>query len=621
MHHSTPIRAFAFIIVLATGLVAQAAERPNILWITSEDNSAHWLGCYGNEQAQTPRIDKLSSESITFNHAYSNAPVCAVARSTILTGVYAPTQGTQHMRSRHVIPDTFRPYVSYLREAGYYCTNNSKTDYNFDGNDGSYWDANGGNAHYRNRPEGKPFFAVFNLTTSHESSLFAGNIAGKRKQGLIPKTPRIDPANIKLPPIYPDLPEFREDSAIYYDIITALDTQIGKRLDELEAAGLADDTIVFYYSDHGGILPRSKRYLHDTGTNVPMIVRIPKKWQKVDEPACPSRTDELVAFIDLAPTVLSLAGVEVPDHMQGRPFLGEQREAPADPEKPVFLFADRFDEAMGMDRGITTGEYRYIRNFYPHLPAAKQNEYPHGIASWRAWLRAMDEGDLPERFQAFWNTNEPAAALFHTTVDPWEVNNLARNPKDKSQTDQMRRMLRDTMIEVGDLGVIPEAMWADLTTNDNIYRYAHKNEFPWESIVDLAFVASDASVLNIPKLESAMQSDHPVERYWGAIGCLALAGKASPAKSSLEELLKDPHAANRITAAHALYLIRPSDALLNRIVAELTPDASDPAASLALHTLYQLGATDRVDEKALKAIGKSKNAYAGRWAERFRNDR
>ncbi len=610
-----------FAIVCLSTLVAGADDRPNILWITSEDNSASWLGCYGNEQAKTPRIDALSRESITFNHAYSNAPVCAVARSTILTGVYAPTQGTQHMRSRHVIPEMFRPYVCYLRDAGYYCTNNAKTDYNIRGNDGSYWDANGGNAHYRNRPEGKPFFAIFNLTTSHESSLFAGNIAGKRKQGLIPKTPRIDPADVKLPPIYPDLPEFREDSAIYYDVVTALDKQIGKLLDELEAAGLADNTIVFYYSDHGGILPRTKRYLQETGTNVPMIVRVPEKFQYKGEPACPSRTDELVAFVDLAPTVLSIAGIDVPDHMQGRAFLGSGRVAPANPEKPVFLFADRFDEAMGMDRGITTGEYRYIRNFYPHLPAAKQNEYPFGIASWRAWLRAMDSGDLPAQFQSLWKSGEPAAALFHTTVDPWEANNLDKNPQYAEQAVKMRKTLRDTMIEVGDLGVIPEAMWAELTTNDNIYRYAHENEFPWESIVDLAFVASDAYVINIPRLEAAMQSDHPVERYWGAVGCLALADKASPAKSSLEELLKDRHAANRITAAHSLYLIRPSDALLDAIVAELTPDASDPAASLALHTLYQLGATDRVDDKTLKAIGKSKKSYAGRWAKRFTNDR
>ena len=201
-----------------------AADKPNILWIVSEDNDAQWLGCYGNKQAQTPNLDRLAENGVQFNNAYSNAPVCAVARSTIINGAYAITQGTQHMRSRHKIPSKYLPYVSYLKEQGYYCTNRSKTDYNFEGNDKAMWDQCSGSAHYKTRPDGSPFFAIFNLTVSHESSLFPDRIAINREKDLIPQKPRVKPADVDLPPYLPDLPEIRSDIAIYHDNITALDT-------------------------------------------------------------------------------------------------------------------------------------------------------------------------------------------------------------------------------------------------------------------------------------------------------------------------------------------------------------------------------------------------------------
>lgn len=222
-----------------TTAIAGAAERPNILWITAEDNSAHWLGCYGNAEACTPRLDALAAEGFRFTRAHANAPVCAVARSTILNGAFAVSQGTQHMRSRHPIPARFRPYVAYLREAGYHCTNNAKTDYNFKGDDRAIWDECSGRAHYRNRPAGKPFLAVFNLTVSHESCLFPETVRANRARGLIPRTPRLDPARVAVPSHLPDLPQVRSDIAVCHDCITALDTAAGKLLDELGAAGLA----------------------------------------------------------------------------------------------------------------------------------------------------------------------------------------------------------------------------------------------------------------------------------------------------------------------------------------------------------------------------------------------
>ena len=211
LNFTNTLRLFSLCVALGFTAVARAEDRPNVLWITSEDNSAHWLGCYGNGQVRSPNIDRLSAQGITYDHAYSNAPVCAVARSTILRGVYATTSGTQNMRSSVRVPDQFQPYTSYLRQAGYYTTNHAKTDYNARGNVRGYWDDCGDTAHYKNRPDGKPFFAVFNINTSHESRLFPNVIAGNRRKGIIPETPRVAPADVDLPPFYPDLLEIRQE--------------------------------------------------------------------------------------------------------------------------------------------------------------------------------------------------------------------------------------------------------------------------------------------------------------------------------------------------------------------------------------------------------------------------
>lgn len=354
--------------------------RPNILWITSEDNAAFWLGCYGNADAHTPRLDALAAQGLRFDRAYANGPVCAVARSAILNGAHAVTQGTQHMRRRHPIPALFQPYVTFLRERGYYGINNSKTDYNFRGDDRAIWDECSNRAHYRNRAAGQPFFAIFNLTISHESQLFPENVRQNRAKGLIPETPRVNPQHLTPPPYVPDLPEMRADFAVYHDLMTALDTQVGQLLDELQAEGLAEDTIVFYYADNGGPTPRGKRYLEDTGTRVPLLVRIPPRWQSLAPFRPGTVVTEPVSFVDLATTLLSLVGLEKPASMQGRAFLGPHRQPPAD-DAVVFLYADRVDEIYGMSRGLTDGRFKYIRRFTPHLPAAPYSQYALGMAS------------------------------------------------------------------------------------------------------------------------------------------------------------------------------------------------------------------------------------------------
>lgn len=501
------IRACLLAILLP--LAALATDRPNILWITSEDNASHWLGCYGNEQASTSRLDCLAGEGILFTRAYANGPVCAVARSTILMGAYATTMGTQHMRSRYPLAPEFQPYVTLLREAGYYCTNNSKTDYNFKGKDAALWDECSNKAHYRNRRLGQPFMAVFNITTTHESQLFPANVEKNRLAGVIPRVPRVVPAAIQLPPSQPDLPEMRMDAAIYHDCVSAMDKRVGEMLDELAMAGLAEDTIVFYYSDHGGAMARGKRYLEDSGVKVPMLVRVPNKWSKLSPWMAGSRVDEPIAFVDLAPTVLSLVGIKAPESMQGRAFLGAERGQPRQVE---FLFGDRFDENPGMRRAITDGRYKYIRCFYPHLPATPFCDYPLGQPSWRAWKNAAATGHVKGYHLALWQTPLPVESLFDLQSDPWEIHNLAAEPAHASKLEAMRNRLKEEMISTQDTGVIPEKLWSELAGATSIRKYLIEAGMLHRRWVELAFLAT--STEPIEAWPQGSIGDTQVDAHW-----------------------------------------------------------------------------------------------------------
>jgi hypothetical protein len=373
---------------------------------------------------------------------------------------------------------------------------------------------------------------------------------------------------------------------------------------------------VFYFSDHGGILPRGKRYLHDTGTRVPLVVHIPEAFaDRFPQKSGTTRVD-VVQFIDLAPTLLHLAGIEVPEQMIGRRlFAPDESETEG---RVALLYADRFDESYRHQRAITDGEWRYIHNFMPHLPGALQNEYPYGIASWRAW-RDAPEVSLGQHHRAFFLSPQAPGELFHTLRDPWEVKNLA-SPAIARTLAVMRSRLRQQMLDHHDLGVIPEPFWPELAPEGSIYDYAHRGDFPWEEVVDASFRASMATENDLPYLIALMEGEHPVLRYWGALGSLALGDHATKATGALENLTTDSHAANRITALHALVRIEAREPLLDALVREAITTTNDPAATLALHTLYQLEATSKVPLAELERLAKSSELpYASRWATRFGN--
>ena len=432
-------------------------ERPNVLWISCEDMSPN-LGCWGDTYAVTPNLDRLAAQGVRYTNVFAHAGVCAPARSGIITAMYPTTIGTHHMRCQGVPPVHVKCFPEYLRAAGYYCTNNRKTDYQFEA-PLTAWDENGPRAHWRNRGGGQPFFAVFNMTTTHESQI------RNFSKGMQDRIANLEPhekhnlAEAVVPPYYPDTPATRRDWAQYYDIITLMDKQAGEFLKEIEAAGLADDTIVWFWADHGRGLPRAKRWIYDSGIHVPLIIRVPEKWRRIAMPANPSAfkpgtvNDELVAFLDFGPTVLSLAGVKVPDYMQGRPFLGGQK---ASARRYVFAARDRMDEAYDLIRAVRDQRYKYIRNYMAHVTYGQDIEYMNQMPMMQEMRRLNAEDKLVGPQKQYFRKTKPIEELYDTLGDPHEVNDLADDPEYKDVLERMRSVHMQWTKETGDVGLIPE---------------------------------------------------------------------------------------------------------------------------------------------------------------------
>ena len=426
---------------------ADGAKKPNILWISCEDIGPR-LGCYGDRVARTPNLDCLAAEGVRFDRVFTSSPVCAPVRSGIITGMYPTTIGTQHMRTGHrgqtgELPTPYQtcppPYVKgfpeFLRAGGYYCTNNVKTDYQF-GNPMTIWDECSGRAHYKNRPDkDQPFFAVFNSTLTHESKTW--------------QAPEMtDPGAVTVPPYYPDTLAVRRSIARLYDQIARMDEWAGRLLDELKDEGLADNTIVFFWGDHGDGLPRGKRWPYDSGTRIPLLIRWPGRIRP------DSVSGNLISSIDFGPTVLSAAGVEIPAYMQGRAFLGNQR---AESRQYVFSHRDRFDESYDMIRSVRDKKYRYVRNYYQNQPYVLWIPYRNNSPIMQEMLRLQAEGKL-EGPQALWfSGTRPPEELYDCDADPHHINNLAHDRRYAEIRQRMRDVLDDWRRETGDLGDIPES--------------------------------------------------------------------------------------------------------------------------------------------------------------------
>jgi len=432
---------------LAISANMAAAERPNVLWISIEDTSPD-LGCYGDKYAVTPNLDRLASQGCRYTNCFTHAGVCAPSRSGIITGMYPTSMGTQFMRCRGVPPTGVKCFTEYLRSAGYYCTNDNKTDYNFEP-PLTAWDDSRRGAHWRNRPtKDTPFFAVINLTQSHESQVRLPEAELEARRKTLAPSELHDPAKAPVPPFYPDTPVVRRDLANLYDNVTFVDKMIGEILKDLEDDGLADKTIVFFWGDHGRGLPRCKRWIYDSGTHTPLIVRWPGKLQPG------SVNDELVAFIDFAPTLLNLAGVAIPQYMQGRAFLGENLKQP---RTYVYAARDRMDEALDIIRGVRDKRYHYIRNYRPDLPYAQHIAYMDEMPTMKEWRRLAAAGELKGPPAIFFQPTKPVEELYDTENDPYEVKNLAGDPAYAKKLAELRYAHEKWREETGDVGLIPEA--------------------------------------------------------------------------------------------------------------------------------------------------------------------
>ncbi len=529
-------------------------ELPNILWLTSEDNSP-LLGSYGDSFATTPNLDRLASQGFLYSHAYANAPVCAPARNAIITGVYPTAGGNQNMRSTYPISELVITFPHYLKYWGYYCTNNAKTDYNTASIDPAViWDESSQLAHYKNREPGQPFFAVFNTMITHESSLHR-----RRPSEVL----RHKPEEVVLPPYHPDTEEIRYDWAKYYDHIEDMDSWVGEKLKELEDLGLAENTIVFYYGDHGGVLARSKRFVYETGTRVPLIIRIPEKYKHLypaKEPG--SVIDRLVTFVDLAPTLLSIVGIEIPKWMQGKAFLGNKKSK--DPEF-AHMFRDRMDERYDMSRAVRDKKFRYIKNYMPHRIYGQHLSYLWQAPSMRSWEEAYLNGHCNEIQRRFWET-KPSEELYDTENDPWEVNNLAQDPQYEKVLKRMRKANKEFVLKIGDTGFIPEVDLEIRRGSMASYDYIRQNPELLASIFDAAEMASMASTKNLAQLIEFTKSDESAIRYWGALGMLILKESALPARNQLLLLMDDTSPSVAITASEALLHFGEGELVVKRLL-------------------------------------------------------
>jgi arylsulfatase A-like enzyme len=514
-------------------------SRPNILWLTCEDTGQQ-LGCYGDKYATTPNLDRLAARGVRYRHAWSNAPVCAPARTTIISGLYPPCTGSEHMRSMTRLPAGMKMFPCYMREAGYYTSNNSKEDYNLE-HTGTVWDESSKGAHWRKRKPGQPFFSVFNFEITHESQI--------RKK---PHTLVHDPATVRIPAYHPDTPEVRHDWAQYYDNITTMDQQIAAILSQLEEDGLTEETIVFFYGDHGSGMPRSKRFPYDSGLRVPIIVHIPEKYGYLASadyrPG--GASDRMVAFVDLAPTVLSLAGIRPPEHMQGHAFLGEN---PVPARRLNFGFRGRMDERIDLMRSVTDGRHVYIRNFMPHRIYGQYLDYMFQTPTTRIWKKLYDEGKLNAAQRRFWES-KPSEELYDLEQDPDEINNLADSPAHREMLLSLRQASRDHILKIRDIGFLPEGEIHSRSQSSAPYDAGHDDRtYPLERILRTAELASSVEPKESPVLSNAMEDPDSAIRYWACCGALVRGADGTKNNyPALSRALNDRSPYVRAIAAEAL---------------------------------------------------------------------
>jgi len=509
--------------------------KPNILWITSEDNSIEWISCYGSKNAKTPNIDQLAKEGFRYLYCFDNGAVCAPTRSSWITGMHSISNGTQPMRSGFEIPATISFYNELLQKAGYFTSNCSKTDYNLRGPKGrnpkEFWDYSGGDyaGTWKKRKEGQPFFTVYNIGDSHESRAFGDH-----------KDESIDPEKMILAPYHPDLPEMRNTYAKYASAISKMDSLVGQAIENLKQDGLYENTIIVYNSDHGGVLARSKRFLYSSGIHCPLIVRIPEKmkalYPKGKKPG--SIMDRIVSFIDMPKTWVSLTGAEMTDNFQGRIFLGPNTE----PESQYhFSWRERADERFDNVRVMRDKQFAYHKNYAPFAPNGQYLAYMHNMKATGAWERHHLAGKTNAVTGRFFEPR-PSEEFYDNFKDFHNIDNQIDDPLHQTKIKELKKELRRQQLKYFDSGLMPEEMRNRIIKEKNTTVYAFVRDpklYPLAQYLDYSDLALTRKKKNLKTFTKGLADEDPVKRYWSVIGLLLLEKQAKPAIPELKKVLGD----------------------------------------------------------------------------------
>lgn len=563
-------------------------DRPNILCIVSEDCPPR-LGAYGDRLAHSPNLDRLAQQGVVFETANCTSPVCAPSRFAILTGLHAETcPRAQHMRAVAELPPVLSTYPEVMRAAGYYCTNNAKTDYNCAVVPSEIWDESSRTAHWRNRSGDQPFLAVFNSMVTHESCTF------QEQEGPV------GPEMVSLPSHLPDTPGMRESLARQYNAIVKMDAELGARLDELEADGLADDTIVFYFSDHGSVLPRSKRYLYDEGLRVPLIVRVPDKWRHLLPHAPGSHLDTPVSLVDLFPTFAAVAGIEAPEGLHGVPFLGPDRRDRA------FVFAgrDRMGERYDLTRTVRSKRYRYVRNYAPHRIWGQYVAYEWMGAHYQDYEIASEEGALDPVQARFWET-KPAEEFYDVEADPDATANLVGDPAHADALDAHRAALDEHMRAIHDTGFIPEHSPVETWEASR-----DAGRYPLEQVMAVAATAIRRDPADLAALFATLGDASPVMRHWAAKGLLMLAAEGHGLPTAVEKAFESESDVQvRIPLAEALGRAQDPERWVHYLT-ETAATHPDPRVKLqALESLTWLPLRPEISLATVSALREHDDTY------------
>ena len=568
---------------------AEPTKRPNFVFIVSEDNSIHYLRLYGNKLGITPNIERLADNGLTFNHAFSGAPVCSVARSTLATAMHAPRVGFQYHRKSALasLPPGVKPWSQVLRENGYYTTNNAKTDYNFNVNRKEVWDMSSNKATWRNRPnKAMPFFHMQSFADSHESRLHF-----PLKQMETPT--KTSPDDVMLQPYFPDTPIMRYTKARYYDRIRVIDSQVGKIVNQLKEDGILEDTFVFYFGDHGGVMPRSKGYAYESGLHVPLVVRIPENFKKLIDHKRGTRTNGFVSFIDFGPTVLNLASISVHKELDGQAFFGKGVSA-ADlaNRDEVFGHADRFDEKFDMVRTYRKGKWKYIRNYQSYYADGLQNNYRYrqlAYDNWRNLYRAERLNPVQRQFFE----RRSVEQLFNLEKDPHEVTNLAADPAQSKRLAEMRELLKNKMKSINDLSFYPENRMVTTALNDGV-AFGREHSKQISRLSDLADTALRPFSEVKQALASSLQSKGALRRYWALKVCSNFGEKAKSLAIAAMPLLNDKNLMVRVRAAEFLGSIKAVDPMPT-LYGVVNNAETEQALMIAFNTIVYL--RDQVGHK------------------------